>query len=465
MKSLLKNKKIIIGVSAVLIILLIIGGIILLNNGNKNSKSKDTTKNYVAFVKINPSIKLEYTQTCKETDEEDIFECDEPVVTKYDLVNEDAKNIYKDINLLDSSKDLFKVLNLICETAKDNGVVFEKVDIYSDWDKIENYINEKEEISGTIKFNILITNKDNITTKIEADENNIITYNVSFDTDGGNKIESQVINKDEKVTKPTNPTRDGYNFIEWQLNGKKFDFKQEINSDIKLTAKWEKIENSTNNSNKNENNTNNNTTNNNATNNQNNTNDNSNKNEETTNNNTKPVEKAYLNSGILYSLDAVKEIENKYNIKINLVADAKCGYIDGGDNQLIESGKTYTVHIASLDPFVYGACGVDTPPEEWECLENDSYCAMNLFSTPELLSCAKQLRDFDNAYWNYKNSHNNTEPLISDMNISSYNLLYVSDYKEACDYGDCYYTWIRCKVEQNIDSGNALYITPTFRNE
>lgn len=283
MKSLFKDKKLIICISATLIILLIIGSIILLNNGNKNnSKSKNMIKNYVAFVKINPSIKLEYTQTCKETNEKDVFDCDEPVVTKYELINEDAKNIYKDIDLLGSSKDLLKVLNLICETAKDNGIAFEKVDIYSDWDKIENYINEKKEISDTIKFNIEITNKDDITTKIEVDENNTITYNVSFDTDGGSNIESQVIKKDEIVTKPKNPTKNGYNFIEWQLNDKAFDFNTKISKDITLKAKWTKEEKN-NNSNSNNDSTNNS---NNTSNNSNNTSNNSNNTSSSNSNNT-----------------------------------------------------------------------------------------------------------------------------------------------------------------------------------
>lgn len=461
MKEIAKNKKILICVITTLILIsLIIGGIFFFSKDNKKQKqNNETTNNYVAYIRINPLIKIVYSQTCKNET------CNDPIVTNYELINDDAKNIYKDIDLIGTNNTLYDVITLISKTAEENNIEFENVEIYSNWDNLNNYIDNSNKDNYKWSYIVNIRDKENLEDISGSLQENKILYNVEFETDSGTEINTQTIEKGKLASEPTTPTKKGYKFIEWQLNGKKFDFKQEINSDIKLTAKWEKIENSTNNSNKNENNTNNNTTNNNATNNQNNTNDNSNKNEETTNNNTKPVEKAYLNSGSLYSLDAVKEIENKYSIKINLVADAKCGYIDGGDNQLIESGKTYTVHIASLDPFVYGACGVDTPPEEWECLENDSYCAMNLFSTPELLSCAKQLRDFDNAYWNYKNSHNNTEPLISDMNISSYNLLYVSDYKEACDYGDCYYTWIGCKIEQNIDSGNALYITPTFRNE
>ena len=139
MKSLTQKKKILIGIAAVLIILLIIGSVLYFNKikgKTGENKAKETTTNYVAYVKINPSIKLEYTQTCKQTG--DKLDCEEPKVTKYELVNEDAKNIYKDINLLDNNKNLFEVLDLICTTAKNNGIEFEKVDIYTDWNKIEN---------------------------------------------------------------------------------------------------------------------------------------------------------------------------------------------------------------------------------------------------------------------------------------------------------------------------------------
>ena len=148
MKSIIKNKKFIIVSTSTLIIILIIGSILLFNKGNiktETNDAKDITSNYTAYIKINPSIKLEYTQTCKQVEKDsDNFDCEEPIVSNYELINDDAKNIYKDIDLLGSSQDLFKVLNLICETARENGIVFEKVDIYTDWDKIENYILFKD---------------------------------------------------------------------------------------------------------------------------------------------------------------------------------------------------------------------------------------------------------------------------------------------------------------------------------
>ena len=433
MKKIVKNKKILIyAITTLILISLIVGGIFFFSKDNEEkTQNKETTNNYVAYVKINPLIKIEYSQTCKNDT------CNDPIVTKYELVNDDAKDIYKDIDLIGTNNNLYDVITLISKTAEENNIEFENVEIYSNWDNLNNYIDSSNKDNYKWSYIVNVRDKENLEDISSSLEQNKVLYNVEFETDGGNEINTQTIEKGNLVKQPTTPTKKGYKFIEWQLNGKKFDFKQEINSDIKLTAKWEKIENSTNNSNKNENNT----------------------------NNTKPVEKAYLNSGSLYSLDAVKEIENKYNIKINLVADAKCGYIDGGDNQLIESGKTYTVHIASLDPFVYGACGVDTPAEDWECLdENEEICATNLTKNSELLACAKQMKSIKDTINTWANTHENY-PTITDVPLSTYNLInYDINAQEefSCmsasgTFELCYQIPIWCKTSEDIYEELHIY--------
>lgn len=69
-----------------------------------------------------------------------------------------------------------------------------------------------------------------------------ITYNVSFETDGGTPLETQIINKGEQATKPKDPIKDGYLFVDWLYQNKTYDFSKEVNSDLVLTAKWSKIE-------------------------------------------------------------------------------------------------------------------------------------------------------------------------------------------------------------------------------
>lgn len=62
---------------------------------------------------------------------------------------------------------------------------------------------------------------------------------VQFETSGGSKIEAQEVEKGIKVTKPENPIKSGFTFIEWQLNGETFDFETLITENIIITAKWE----------------------------------------------------------------------------------------------------------------------------------------------------------------------------------------------------------------------------------
>ena len=61
-------------------------------------------------------------------------------------------------------------------------------------------------------------------------------YTVTFDSLGGNAIESQIIEKGSKVKKPTDPQKEGFTFVEWQYESKTFDFDTPIDSDILLTA-------------------------------------------------------------------------------------------------------------------------------------------------------------------------------------------------------------------------------------
>lgn len=67
-------------------------------------------------------------------------------------------------------------------------------------------------------------------------------YKVSFETGTDDIIISQYVKKYGKVNEPKEPVKDGYKFIEWQLDGKTYDFDLLVDSDIILSAKWLKDE-------------------------------------------------------------------------------------------------------------------------------------------------------------------------------------------------------------------------------
>jgi len=66
-------------------------------------------------------------------------------------------------------------------------------------------------------------------------------YEVIFNSDGGNAIETQEISEGEKIIKPDNPKKDGYTFLYWISDGKEYNFDTKVTANITLKAKWEKI--------------------------------------------------------------------------------------------------------------------------------------------------------------------------------------------------------------------------------
>ena len=66
----------------------------------------------------------------------------------------------------------------------------------------------------------------------------INVYWVNFNTNGGSIVENQAIEEGKTAIAPTNPIKEGYKFVEWQLDGKKFDFNTKITKTIELKAKW-----------------------------------------------------------------------------------------------------------------------------------------------------------------------------------------------------------------------------------
>lgn len=63
--------------------------------------------------------------------------------------------------------------------------------------------------------------------------------NVRFDSNGGTAVASQTINALERVKKPQNPIRAGFQFAGWALpNGSPFNFSKGVTTDMQLIARW-----------------------------------------------------------------------------------------------------------------------------------------------------------------------------------------------------------------------------------
>jgi len=86
------------------------------------------------------------------------------------------------------------------------------------------------------------------TLKVTNNHNVVVTWiqliNVTFDLNEGELVgltSPVVVPSGTKVANPGNPTKEGFNFIEWQLNGNKYDFDSVVTEPITLKAYYEEI--------------------------------------------------------------------------------------------------------------------------------------------------------------------------------------------------------------------------------
>ena len=69
----------------------------------------------------------------------------------------------------------------------------------------------------------------------------INTYLVTFNSDGGTAVENKTVSHGSPVAKPTDPTRDGYEFDGWFNGETEWNFNTAITAAITLKAKWTKV--------------------------------------------------------------------------------------------------------------------------------------------------------------------------------------------------------------------------------
>lgn len=71
--------------------------------------------------------------------------------------------------------------------------------------------------------------------KIRCD---IVAPNIVTFKDGETTLSTQEVSSGNKATKPADPTKAGYTFVKWQLDGSDYDFSSAVNSNITLNAVW-----------------------------------------------------------------------------------------------------------------------------------------------------------------------------------------------------------------------------------
>lgn len=126
------------------------------------------------------------------------------------------------------------------EVKKGNTLTRPKDPVKSGYKFVGWYYND-----ALFDFSTEITDDMTLEARFEADGSGEETptgdtVTVTFNTDGGNSIDKVTISKNSKINKPSNPVKEGYTFVEWQLNGKAYDFDTKVTKNITLKAVWKK---------------------------------------------------------------------------------------------------------------------------------------------------------------------------------------------------------------------------------
>ena len=241
MKSFLNNKKAFVLLGLIIIIIILVS-FFYFTNKKENQKLVNNEESYVAYIKINPLIKVVFNikDNC-----EDKFNCQDYTskVTAISLLNEDAKSLYQDLDY--QNKSLEELISSLVSIAKEKNISTSNIDMTTNWPNNKDIISSKLADRNETKFNVVY--------QADIDEEELIKnyekkYTVTFDSDGGSKVKPQNILENESVTKPSNPTKEGYTFLEWQLNGETYDWNSKVNGNITLKAVWQKNSEEVNNS-------------------------------------------------------------------------------------------------------------------------------------------------------------------------------------------------------------------------
>ena len=66
----------------------------------------------------------------------------------------------------------------------------------------------------------------------------VTIHQVTFDSNGGSSLSPLLVAAGKPVMEPTPPTRAGYDFVSWQLDGSDYDFNDPVSKDLTLSAAW-----------------------------------------------------------------------------------------------------------------------------------------------------------------------------------------------------------------------------------
>ena len=146
---------------------------------------------------------------------------------------DDSKTTYEITLEYDGKTDTIKVSD-----GKISSLPVPEKDGYNfvGWFNGNNEVKAGDTVTGNMTLKARFEKKSNDTTVTD----NTVKYSVTFDSNGGSKVSSQTVVENGKAKMPKAPTKTGYTFSGWTLDGKSYDFGSKVTKDITLVASWKK---------------------------------------------------------------------------------------------------------------------------------------------------------------------------------------------------------------------------------
>lgn len=91
-------------------------------------------------------------------------------------------------------------------------------------------------------FSTNVTGNVTLKAKWEIKAPDVKYFTINFSTSGGSLVTPITVAEGNTGQAPIAPTREGFNFVGWQLNGLTYDFTQPVTGDITLVAVWEVVQ-------------------------------------------------------------------------------------------------------------------------------------------------------------------------------------------------------------------------------
>ena len=120
-------------------------------------------------------------------------------------------------------------------TVSDNKVQIGNSDAATTW---SGNLTGSFNTGTTYYFRAYGTNSKTGAVPVYGTGNSFTPRSVTFNSNGGSAVATAYVNSGSTVSQPSAPTRTGYDFVKWQLNGADYNFSSPVNANITLDAVW-----------------------------------------------------------------------------------------------------------------------------------------------------------------------------------------------------------------------------------